>query len=99
MAVAVPINLERLGAARRRRLVSLFRERPIPLVVAGILSCASFLVFLFGLAHAGAGAVLTLRNTSIFFAQLLALAIGERPTRIRFIGALVVAAGSVLIGL
>lgn len=99
MAVAVPLNLERLGAVRRRRLLALLRERTFPLVSAGVLSCASFLVFLVGLAHAGAGAVLTLRNTSIFFAQLLALAIGERPTRLRFIGALVVAAGSVLIGL
>jgi len=98
MAVAVPINFERLGAVRRRRLVAVLRARPVPLVSAGVLSCASFLIFLVGLAHAGAGAVLTLRNTSIFFAQLLALAIGERPTRIRFIGALVVAAGSVLIG-
>jgi drug/metabolite transporter (DMT)-like permease len=99
MAVAVPLNLERIGAARRRRLLPLLRERAFPLGSAGVLSCASFLVFLVGLAHAGAGAVLTLRNTSILFAQLLALAIGERPTRIRFIGALIVAAGSILIGL
>lgn len=98
IGVAVPLSLERLGAAGRRRLVAIFRERPLPIVIAGILSCASFLIFLVGLARAGAGAVLTLRNTSILFAQILAIAIGERPTRARVLGGIIVAVGAVLLG-
>jgi drug/metabolite transporter (DMT)-like permease len=99
VGLAVPINLERLGAERRARLVQALRARPANLVVGGLLSCASFLILLVGLARAGAGAVLTLRNTSVLFAQGFAWLLGERPTRPRFLGALVVAAGAIVLGL
>jgi drug/metabolite transporter (DMT)-like permease len=65
---------------------------------AGLLCSASFLLFLTGLAAAGAGVALTLRNTSIVFAQGLSLALGERPTRTQVTGAVLVAAGATLFG-
>jgi drug/metabolite transporter (DMT)-like permease len=98
IGVAVPMNLLRLGRSGRARLAALVRARRWPIVVAGLISCASFLVFLYALARAGAGAVFTLRNTSVLFAQLLAWAIGERPTRAGIAGAVVVAAGAVILG-
>jgi drug/metabolite transporter (DMT)-like permease len=97
LAVAAPLNVARLGAAGRARLRALVRQRPWPIVATGLVSCASFLVFLIALARAGAGAVYTLRNTSILFAQILAFAIGERPTRAGVSGALLVAAGAILL--
>jgi uncharacterized membrane protein len=43
--------------------------------------------------------VLTLRNTSVLFAVALAFVIGERPARAEIAGAVLVAAGAVLMSL
>ena len=64
---------------------------------AGVLCAGSFLLFLWGLASSGAAVALTLRNTSIMFAQVLALALGERPTHAQVAGALLIAAGATLV--
>jgi drug/metabolite transporter (DMT)-like permease len=40
--------------------------------------------------------VLTLRNTSVLFATMLALFVGERPARAEISGAALVAGGAVL---
>ena len=58
---------------------------------------AGFSVFLFGMRSAGAGAVLTLRNTSILFAQVFALVLGERPKRLAVVGAVLVTGGAALL--
>jgi uncharacterized membrane protein len=63
-----------------------------------MLSAASFLAFLGALTHGGAGLVLTLRNTSVVFAQAMAWMIGERPGRRQVLGAILVAGGAVLLG-
>lgn len=63
---------------------------------AGLLCAGSFLLFLHGLSLAGAGVALTLRNSSIVFAQGLAYLLGERPTRTQVTGAFLVSAGAVL---
>jgi uncharacterized membrane protein len=97
LVVAVPMNLIRLGAAGRVELLRSARARPRPIVAAGLLSCASFLIFLAALAQAGAGAVYTLRNTSILFAQGFAAVSGERPTRAGIVGAALVTVGAVLL--
>jgi drug/metabolite transporter (DMT)-like permease len=44
----------------------------------------------------GVGFVLTLRNTSVLFATGLAAAIGEHPRRAQVAGAVLVAAGAIL---
>jgi drug/metabolite transporter (DMT)-like permease len=97
LGLAVPLSIARLDRAGRAAAVRAVRERPALVVSAGLIACASFLVFLFGLAQAGAGAVFTLRNTSVLFAQVLSWTIGERPTRLGALGAAAVAGGAVLL--
>ena len=65
--------------------------------VAGAIAVASFLLFLAGLARSGAGVALTLRNTSVVFAQALALAIGERVPPRQLAGSILVAVGAALV--
>jgi drug/metabolite transporter (DMT)-like permease len=96
LAIALPMNWVRL--ADRRRAVRAFRTSPYVVGVAGVLSAASFLAFLGALVRGGAGLVLTLRNTSVVFAQAMAWLIGERPARRQILGALLVAGGAVLLG-
>ena len=97
LAIAVPLNLWSLRREGLTRLLRRIRAQPRPLALAGVTCTASFVVFLNALAMAGAGWVLTLRNTSILFAQGLALLIGERLTRRQIAGALLVALGALLI--
>jgi drug/metabolite transporter (DMT)-like permease len=82
---------------RLRPLRGLLRQ-PLLLGVGGVLSAASFLVFLEGLARTGAGAALSLRNTSIVFTIVVSALMGERASARQWVGVVVVAAGAVLIG-
>lgn len=61
------------------------------------ISTASFLLFLHGLARSGAGVALTLRNTSVVFAQVLAVGLGERVPVRQALGSIVVALGAALV--
>lgn len=99
LAVAVLLNLVRLGSARSRRLARLLVERPGPFALAGLVCGGGFVIFLVALTAGGAGAVLTLRNTSVVFALLLALAIGERPSPRSAAGSVLVAIGAALVAL
>jgi len=65
--------------------------------IAGLVCTGSFLLFLRGLSTVGAAVALTLRNTSVFFAQGFAILLGERPTRAQLAGALLVTAGAALV--
>jgi uncharacterized membrane protein len=62
----------------------------------GAVCGGSFLILMEALAAGGAGFVLTLRNTSVLFAVGLAWAIGDSPRRAQIAGAVLVAAGAVL---
>jgi drug/metabolite transporter (DMT)-like permease len=64
---------------------------------AGAVATASFLLFLHGLAESGAGVALTLRNTSVVFAQALALALGERVPVRQALGSILVVLGAALV--
>jgi len=66
-------------------------------LLCGGLLTGSFLLFLSGLASSGAGPALTLRNTSVVFAQAIAAALGEPVPRRQVAGALLVVAGAVLL--
>jgi drug/metabolite transporter (DMT)-like permease len=79
------------ASARERRAIGL------RWTLAGLLCTGSFLLFLRGLSAVGAAVALTLRNTSVAFAQGFALVLGERPTRAQLVGALLVTAGAVLV--
>ena len=97
LSVALPINLLRHGRGGAGRVLQALRGNPRGMLLAGIACTASFTVFLYALALAGAGVLLTLRNTSVVFAQLLALAIGERLRARQVVGAVLVGVGAVLI--
>jgi uncharacterized membrane protein len=74
--------------------------RSTPFVVGGggVICALSFLLFLAALSSGGAGAVLTLRNTSVAFAQIFGLFLGERPGLSRLLGASLVLVGAVVLG-
>lgn len=97
MALGVALNLAVLDDEGRRGVRAVVRTRPWPTLVAGALTGASFLLFLVALARGGAGAMLTLRNTSVVFATAFALLIGERPSRTQWLGAVLVVIGAALI--
>jgi drug/metabolite transporter (DMT)-like permease len=98
LAVALPVNVARFGRDALERPLSALRASPFGVAGAGVLCSVSFLVFLSALARGGAGAVATLRNTSVLFALMLAWMIGERPGRPQIIGTIGVALGAVLLG-
>jgi drug/metabolite transporter (DMT)-like permease len=95
---ALAANLAALGPPRQRRRADVTRARGPILAFAGAVCSASFLVFLGALAGGGAGAVLTLRNTSVLFAQAMGWRLGERPDARRLIGAGLVVLGAGLLG-
>lgn len=90
LGIATLINVLRLGKDIRRVP---FAPR---IVLMGAICAASFLLLLDALAGGGTGVVLTTRNTSVLFALVLAAVIGDRPTRRQIIGAVLVAAGAVV---
>jgi drug/metabolite transporter (DMT)-like permease len=96
LACALPINAASNGPGAWRAGLRALRQSPLWIVIGGATCTASFVVLLDALAVAGAGAVLTLRNTSVLFAQLFALWGGERPNRRAIAGAVLVVGGAVL---
>jgi drug/metabolite transporter (DMT)-like permease len=99
LAVALPILL--LSRARREDREAVLRQArksPWLMLATGTLCTLSFALLLTALARGGAGAVLTLRNTSIAFALVLAVLQGERPGRRQISGAVLVMAGAMLLG-
>lgn len=97
LAIAALVNLVQVGAARRQKIFEATREQPGHVIGGGVLAAIGFLVFLHAMKSEGAGVVLTLRNTSILFAQVFAFFMGDRPKRLGVIGALLVFAGAVLL--
>jgi drug/metabolite transporter (DMT)-like permease len=91
LALATSIN-----AARTPGAAAYARARAGHVLAMGLICGGSFLVLLEALAGSGAGFVLTLRNTSVLFATVLAFAIGERPGRLQLAGAAAVAGGAIL---
>lgn len=99
LALAAIIRIVWLGRDGRRALAGVFRSRLPRVVLMGLTCGGSFLILMEALARGGSGFVLTLRNTSVLFAAVLAWAIGERPVRSEFIGAALVAIGAVVMSL
>ncbi len=63
----------------------------------GILCAASFVIFLKGLSESAAGYAFTIRNSSVLFAQILGLFLGERAGLWAWLGALAVFLGALLL--
>jgi drug/metabolite transporter (DMT)-like permease len=95
LAVALPCNVVGLGRRAGPRLRDALLARPVALLAGGVVCASSFVIFLVALRDGGAGVVLTLRNSSIVFAQLFAFMIGERPSRRAVVGALLIVLGAV----
>lgn len=98
LTIGVGVAHASLAPGRRLAAIRALRAQPLLLVTGGILSAASFLVFLEGLGRSGAGAALSLRNTSIAFAIVLSALMGERATRRQWTGVAIIAAGALFIG-
>jgi len=99
LSLAAAISIVRIGGEGRRILGGLVRARFARVTLMGVVCGGSFLILMEALALGGSGYVLTLRNTSVLFAAILALTIGERPRHAEIVGALFVAAGAVLMSL
>ena len=97
LAIAALVNLAHVGSVRRRKILEATRAQPFHVVGGGVLASVGFLVFLYAMKSEGAGAVLTLRNISILFAQVFGFFMGDRPKRLGIVGALLVFAGAVLL--
>lgn len=99
LSVSVPLlaaNLLRagkLGAA-----VSVWTRRPVFLLIAATVVYWSFILFLMGLESTGAGFAISLRNTSIFYALVLAHFSGERIQKIQIASCVLIFAGAILLG-
>jgi drug/metabolite transporter (DMT)-like permease len=99
-ALAFAVALPAVWAQARlagRVLPRLDRGAAARMAIAGALATASFLLFLVGLASSGAGVALTLRNTSVVFAQVLAAALGEPVPRRQLLGSVLVVLGAALV--
>lgn len=97
VALAVALPLSWLSARLRAGGAAFDRRAGLRWLVAGGLLTGSFLLFLGGLAASGAGPALTLRNTSVVFAQGIAAALGEPLPRRQLLGAALVVAGAALL--
>ncbi len=97
LGCALPMNAATLGPRVWADVRKVLRRSPFRIALGGVTCTASFLFFLDALSTTGAGAVLTLRNTSVLFAQLLALAGGEPPSGRVLGGAALVAGGALLL--
>lgn len=97
VALATALPLVWLAARRREAGVPLDGRAVLRRLAAGALLTGSFLLFLGGLAASGAGAALTLRNTSVVFAQAIAAGLGEPVPRRQVVGSLLVLAGAALL--
>jgi uncharacterized membrane protein/multidrug transporter EmrE-like cation transporter len=98
MAVGLPIQaavrIFRQGWASFRILP----QRPGLVLVAGLLCTLGFSLFLVALSGTGTGAVSTIRNTSVAFALVFSLALGERPSPRQWLGAGLVTLGAAGLG-
>lgn len=98
MAVGLPIQICVRLRGRGRASFRLVPERPGLVLVAGLLCTLGFTLFLMALAMTGAAAVTTIRNTSVAFAMVFALGLGERPGLRQWVGAALVTLGAAGLG-
>lgn len=98
MVTSVPFLALKSRAAAIKDIKKIERKDFRWIIVAGILSGSSFILFLYGLKNSYAGVAISLRNTSILFSQAFAFWLGERLTRSQWFGVVAIFIGAVLIG-
>ena len=97
LALSWPVQALALGPRRWPRLAAAFAAAPGAMVLCALICTASFLLFLEALSQAGAGWASALRNTSVLFAAVLGLFIGEKPLLRGWLGAVAIALGAALL--
>ncbi|MBL7666318.1 MAG: EamA family transporter [Bacteriovoracaceae bacterium] len=95
--IALPALFIYHGKNKFQRLKQHFHLSPIMMMLGGLVCTLSFILFLMGLSITGAGLALSLRNSSVIFAQIFALMIGEKISWRQWFGAFLVALGCVLV--
>ena len=96
ISIAVPVLLLAVGREVRGQIPSLLKTPR--LLAAGVLCAASFLLMLEALVFADSGRILGVRNSSVGFALVLALVMGERLSRRQWLGVAVLFAGVAVFG-
>jgi drug/metabolite transporter (DMT)-like permease len=94
-AVALPFIFGVLPREELRWLGRRARQGGLTLFVMGATSAASFLLVLHAMRLASTGEVATLRNVSVFFAQVLGVALGERRTALHWLGGALIVGGGI----
>jgi drug/metabolite transporter (DMT)-like permease len=97
LIIGIPLFFYFSGRAKIIELKNVMKTAPSIIIIGGAFCAASFIIFLIGLKHSGAGYAITLRNTSIIFAQILSLVIGEKLSRRQIAGAAIVFLGAALL--
>jgi drug/metabolite transporter (DMT)-like permease len=100
LSMAVGLPIQTFVRIRRRGLAAfrLIPEEPGLVLAAGFLCALGFTLFLVALSMTGAAAVTTIRNTSVAFAMVFSLVLGERPGARQWIGAALVTLGAIGLG-
>jgi len=98
MAVGLPIQASLRIARQGWSTFRFLPERPGLVLAAGLLCTLGFALFLVALGRTGAGAVTTIRNTSVAFTMVFSLALGERPGPKQWLGAALVTLGALGLG-
>jgi drug/metabolite transporter (DMT)-like permease len=73
-------------------------KQRIILVLTGVVSAVSFILFLYGLPKTGPGYAITLRNTSVGWAQVFAFMMGEKISKRQITAVGVILGGALLLG-
>ncbi|MDR3682808.1 MAG: DMT family transporter [Geothrix sp.] len=96
LSMAVGLPIQTLVRIRRRGFAAfrVFPEEPGLVLVAGFLCALGFSLFLVALSRTGAAAVTTVRNSSVAFAVIFSLALGERPGARQWAGVALVTLGA-----
>ncbi len=97
MIVSIPFLGLKNNFYAIKNFKSVVKAQPSLIVFAGVLSATSFIIFLYGLSYTAPGAAITLRNTSVIFAQIFALFLGEKISWHQWLGVLMISGGAVLI--
>jgi drug/metabolite transporter (DMT)-like permease len=97
MLVSIPVLIIICGKSIFQIKSHLAGHKKYMILLAGVLSAASFILFLYGLKSTEAGLAISLRNTSVAFAQLFALILGERLNRTQWFAFSCVLCGTVFL--
>ncbi len=98
MLTSVPFLAFKSRAQALKEIKNIKASDYLTIIIAGVLSAGSFILFLYGLKNSFPGVAISLRNTSILFSQGFAIWLGEKMTVKQWLGILGIFIGALLIG-